>query len=137
MTKITYLQIFKLTIFLLSISMSRPGVATIIWTPLRITSKASELGTPPIAKHDLLLDEKYFYRLIFFRESLLFTILLNKITDFLNSSTYCLVKYQFKLFDKNKKLGRNPRSDSDLCKKGNKSQKKKQKSKKKLKSKKE
>ena len=33
--------------------MSRPGVATIIWTPLRITSKASELGTPPIAKHDL------------------------------------------------------------------------------------
>ena len=36
--------------------MSRPGVATIIWTPLRITSKASELGTPPIAKHDLLLE---------------------------------------------------------------------------------
>ena len=54
MTKITYLQIFKLTIFLFSISMSRPGVATIIWTPLRITSKASELGTPPIAKHDLV-----------------------------------------------------------------------------------
>ena len=54
--KLLYLQIFKLTIFLLSISMSRPGVATIIWTPLRITSKASELGTPPIAKHDLLLE---------------------------------------------------------------------------------
>jgi hypothetical protein len=50
---LAYLQTSRLIIFLLSMSMSRPGVATTTWTPLRTTSMASEVGIPPIAKHDL------------------------------------------------------------------------------------
>ena len=62
-----YLQTSSVTIFLLSMSINRPGVATRMWTPRRITSSASELGTPPMARQErisrkpsaLMYDAKY------------------------------------------------------------------------------
>ena len=48
--KTKYLHTSKVTIFLFNISMSLPGVATMIWTPFLITSIDSELGTPVCIK---------------------------------------------------------------------------------------
>ena len=47
LTTNTDLQTSSVTIFLLSMSMSLPGVATIMCAPLRMTSAASLVGTPP------------------------------------------------------------------------------------------
>ena len=44
---------------------------------------------------------------------------------FLKSRFYCIEKNEKKYQISDKKLGRNPRSDRDLCEKGNKSPKKK------------